>query len=290
MFRTSLILLIISTMTAPSLLFAGNNLEVLEKVVAVKEQVQPGLRNYMVTVETSRIEEMMANLTSGIPADVEPPLTPVITKFWQRNGKGLVYTEQPQLTPYVDKMVQQISTKLAIDLNELLLPAARTEQRRNLVKDAEIKSSEVALADSLIHHLEIVFAKPTDLDEAFYLSGMRLPQKQINSLVFDVDIRTNTVSEMDLVTDNGLRLTVEIRYLAVADGYIPERFQITSPDGKIDDLFQVKFSEVDGYILPTSVLRVIRRPELQENLEIHFKDYQINQQIPVDIQARLDSM
>jgi hypothetical protein len=80
---------------------------------------------------------------------------------------------------------------------------------------------------------------------------------------------------------------MEIRYLEVAGGHIPERFQITSPDGKVDDSFEVKFIEVDSFLLPASMLRVIRRPELQEKLEVFFKDYQVNKPIPEDIQTQL---
>lgn len=289
MLRAALITLIIFSLCTPSFLFASNNLDVLEQVAKANQQVQPGLQNYLATVETSRIEEMMANLTSGMAVEVQPPPPPVINKFWQRNGKGLVFARQTGLTSYVEKMVQKISANLAIELNEMLLPFAQAEQRGNLVKDAKIKSSEVALADNLIYRLEITFTKPTDLNEAFYVNGMRLPQKQINSLIFDIDTRTNTISEMNLITDSGLQLTVEIRYIAVAGGFIPERFQVTSPDGRIDDQFQVKFAEIDGYLLPASMLRVIRRPGLEENLEVFFKDYQINQPTPEDIQARLDS-
>ena len=64
-------------------------------------------------------------------------------------------------------------------------------------------------------------------------------------------------------------------------------FQITSPDGKIDDLFEVNLVEIDSFLLPASMLRVIQRPELQETLEVFFKGYQVNQPIPEDIQARL---
>ncbi len=287
MFRSSLVALILFSLIVPSLLLAGNNLVVLEAVVKANGEVQPDLKNYLATVETSRIEEMMTRLTSGMPSDVKPPPTPVIAKFWQRNGESLVFARSTQLNPYVDKMVKQLSANMAVELNEMLLPSARAEQRRELVRGANIKSSEVALADNLIHQLEIVFKKPTDLNEAFYVSGMRLPQKQINSLTFDIDSKTNTVSELGIVADNGLQLSVEIRYLKVAGGYIPERFQVTSPDGKVDDLFEVKFTEVDGHLLPANMLRIIRRPELQENLEVFFKDYQINQPIPEDIQTRL---
>ncbi len=289
MLRSSLIILILFALTIPSLLVAGDNLAVLETVVEANRQVQPGLQNYRATVETSRIEEMMARLTSGMPPDVKPPPSPVITKFWQRTGESLVFAKQTQPHPYVEKMVKQASANLAVELNEMLLPAAQAEQRRELAKGADIKLSEVALADSLMHRLEITFKKPIDLNEAFYVSGMRLPQKQIKTLTFDIDTKTNTVNELSLVTDNGLQLTVEVRYLEVVGGYLPERFQITSPDGKIDDLFEVKFTEIDSYLLPASMLRIIRRPELQENLEIFFKGYQVNQPITEDIQSRLES-
>jgi hypothetical protein len=186
-------------------------------------------------------------------------------------------------------MVKKLSTNLAIELNEMLLPVDQATERLGLAKGANLKSSEVALAGDLIHRLEITFNKPTDLNEAFYVSGMRLPQKQINSLTFDIDSKTNTLSELSIVADNGLQLTVEIRYLAVAGGHIPERFMITSPDGNIEDSFEVRFLEIDNFLLPASMLRVIHRPELKEELEIVFKNYQVNQPIPEDIQTRLNS-
>jgi hypothetical protein len=278
MLRPLLIVLIFFALTTPSLLFANNDLATLEAVATANTKVQPGLQNYLATVETSRIDEMMSRLTTGMPADVKPPAPPVITKFWQRNGKSLVFAKRTQLTPYVEKMVKKLSTNLAIELNEMLLPVDQATERLGLAKGANLKSSEVALAGDLIHRLEITFNKPTDLNEAFYVSGMRLPQKQINSLTFDIDSKTNTLSELSIVADNGLQLTVEIRYLAVAGGHIPERFMITSPDGNIEDSF-----------VPASMLRVIHRPELKEELEIVFKNYQVNQPIPEDIQTRLNS-
>jgi hypothetical protein len=289
MLRPLFIVLIFFALTTPSLLFGNDNLATLEAVATANTKVQPGLQNYLATVETSRVDEMMSRLTTGIPTDVKPPDPPVITKFWQRNGKSLVFAKQTQLTPYVKKMVKQLSTNLAIELNEMLLPADQATERLELAKGANLKWSEVALAGDLIHRLEIIFNKPTDLNEAFYVSGMRLPQKQISALTFDIESKTNTLSELSLVTDNGLQLTVEIRYLAVAGGHIPERFQITSPDGKIDDRFEVKFIEIDNYFLPASMLRVIQRPELQEELEVFFKNYQVNQPIPEGIQTRLNN-
>jgi hypothetical protein len=287
MFRSSLVVLSFLILTTPTILFANDDLAVLEKVVAANALTQPELQNYLVTVETSRIEEMMSNMTAGMPADIKPPTPPVIVKFWQRNGEGLVFAKKETLTPYVEKMVNRLSANLAIELYEMILPANQADARQALIKNAKLKSSEVSLAEQLIQRLEITFNKPTDLNGAFYVSGMRLPQKQINTLSFDINTRTNTVSEMSLSVEGGLQLTVEIRYREVAGGYLPERFQITSPDGKVEDIFKATLAEVGNFVLPTSMLRTINRPELQEKLEVFFKDYQLNQPIPEDIQNRL---
>ncbi len=287
MLRSSLVILLFLILTTPAILFADDDLTVLEKVVAANALTQPELQNYLVTVETSRIEEMMSNMTAGMPEDVKPPAPPVIVKFWQRNGEGLVFAKKETMTPYVEKMVNRLSANLAIELYEMILPADQADARQALIKNAKLKSSEVSLAEQLIQRLEITFNKPTDLNGAFYVSGMRLPQKQINTLTFDIDTRTNTVNEMSLTVEGGLQLTVEIRYRAVTGGHIPERFQITSPDGKVEDIFEATLAEVDNFVLPTSMLRTINRPELQETLEVFFKDYQLNQPIPEDIQTRL---
>ena len=111
MLRSFLIVLICFSLTTPSLLLANDELAILEVVSAANAGTQPGLQNYLANVETSRIEEMMARLTTGMPSDVKPPPPPVITKFWQRNGESLVYARQSQLTPYVEKMVKQCISK-----------------------------------------------------------------------------------------------------------------------------------------------------------------------------------
>lgn len=286
MLRPSLFALLCLMLALPASLLAESNTEVLESVAAANAQIQPGLQNYLATVETSRMQEVLIRLTNALPADVTPPL-PVINKFWQRNGTILVFANEPQPPPYVDQLVKLLSDNLAAEPLEMLLPGDRAEQRRELAKGANVMFSEVSLADNLIQRLEITFEKPTDLNGAFYVAGIQLPQEQVSALVFDIDTRTNTISELLVASSSGLRLTAEIRYHDAPGGYIPERIKITSPDGTVDDLFETKFSEVEGYLLPSSMLRVIRRPGLEENLEIFFKNYQVNQPIPENIQSRL---
>lgn len=287
MFRSTLFALIFMVLAAPPSPAANADLALLEAVVAASSSVQPGLSSYLATVETPRIAEMMSSMTRDIPVGVKPPEPPAMKRFWQRDGPSLVFAAQSPLPPYVEKMTTQLSANLAVELNEMLLPAERAEQRHALVQDAVVKTSTATLADQLSYRLEITFARPVDLDEAFYVTGLRLPQKQISALTFDIDGATSTIDELAIVTADGLQLSVEVRYRQVAGGAIPERFRITSPDGKVDDLFTVTFTEVAGYTLPASMRRVIQRPDLQDDLEVFFKDYQVNQPIPADIQARL---
>jgi len=289
MLRPFLASLAFLILTLPSLVFAKDDLAVLESAVAAGAQVQPKLLSYHATLETTRLEEIMARLTEGASSDVKPPPLPVINKFWQRNGERLVYAGNSQASPSVEQIDLQILADLAVDLNEVMLPPGRADQRRNLVEKADITSSDVALAENLIHRLEITFNQTTDLGQAFYTDAIGLPQEQIRTLVFDVDGTTGRVNELGILADNELQLTVEIRYIEVPGGHIPERFQVTSPDGKIDDLFETKYTEVDGFILPQRTKRTIRRPDLRETTEVLFKNYRINQPVPAELQNRLNN-
>jgi hypothetical protein len=284
MFKTSLAILAYFILCPLALLFADDSLAVLESVSEASRHDQPGLLNYLVNVDSPQFKETM---TGDMPADISPP---VISKFWQRSGKSMIFTEPDKVSPYAEQIIRQISADLAVELDEIVLPFSRAEQRRQLAKDADLRLSEVLLADNLIKRLEISFAQPTDLAEAFYASGMRLPQKQVRALAFDIDTRTRTVSEFRVVAEDSPQLTVEFRYIEVPGGHIPQRYQITSPDGKIDERFEVKFADVNGFTLPANMLRIIRRPERQERLEIIFKNYRVNQPVSEDIQSRLKGL
>jgi hypothetical protein len=114
-----------------------------------------------------------------------------------------------------------------------------------------------------------------------------LPQKQIVTLTFDIDVKNRTISEMTLTTADKLLSTTEIRCKAIAGGFLPERFRATSPDGQIDDLFEISFFTIDGYQLPSHLVRTIRRPDLQDDLDVTFKDYHVNQPLSERIRAQL---
>jgi hypothetical protein len=290
MYKSLSAVLAIFVLILPTLLYAQVTQTVLETVASAAKQAQPDLQSYLVTIETPQIKEIMNSTISAGPVDVSPPVPPVITKFWQRNGNSLVFARSELLSPAVEPVFKQTSDDLAIELVEMVLPSSKAEQRLQLMKEASIKLSEVLLADNLIQRLEISFGQPTDLDEAFYAGNLHLPQENVLDLSFDIDTRTRTIGELRIVTDSGLHLLMEIRYVEVPGGHIPERFQITSPDGKVDERLEVKFTEVEGFSLPASMLHVIRRSERQESLQVFFKNYHVNGPVPEDIQARLQGL
>ncbi len=285
-FRALLTTAAVLLLSLPVTLHAENRLAMLESIATANSAAQPGLKSYLVTIETSRIAEMIDRMTAGMVADVPRPKPPVINKFWQRDGGGGIVAGPEPLQPYVAQMVDRVSTHLAVELNALLLPADRSEQRRNLAAAATVKSTEVVLAEELLQRLEISFNEPTDLGASFYAPGIRLPQKQVKALVFDIDVRAKVVNEMMIFLADGRKLIVEMRYFDAPGGRLPERIKVTSPDGKIDDLFEVQFTKISGFYLPKSMRRILRRPDIQEDIEIHFRNYRINQPIPEAIRAR----
>lgn len=287
MLGSSLIALLCLLFSFPADLHADENLEVLEAVAAASAQVQPGLDSYLATVETKRLEEILTRMTNAVPADLTPPV-PEILKYWQRNGRVVFFARESAPSPYVEQLIKLLTDNLAVEPGEMLLPLKRAEQRRQLVQAASTKLSEVALADKLIKRLEITFAMPTNLGGAFYSAAAYLPENHVTALVLDIDTDTHTVSEIQVVSDSGLHLTAEIRYIAVTNGYLPERLKITSPDGAIDDLFEIKFSEIDGYFLPTTMQRSNRSPGHEQDLKVVFKNLRVNQPVPDDIKAHLE--
>jgi hypothetical protein len=266
---------------------AEDNLAALEAAATASRAAQPGLDNYLADIATPRIEQMMTRLTRGVPDEVKTPTAPSLTKLWQRSGPGLVYANDGGLNPYVAKVAAEVSAKLAIELDQLLLPSGKEEERRALAARATCKISEVALAESQLQRLELTFEQPVDLDEAFYLAGARLPQKRISKLVFDIERNRNSLNELAITTADGLQLSVEVRYLEVAGGYLLQRLQVTSPDGSVADLFEVSFTEQGDFTVPKSIHRVVRRPNLDDDLEVFFLNYRINQPLPEQVRARL---
>ncbi len=60
-----------------------------------------------------------------------------------------------------------------------------------------------------------------------------------------------------------------------------------SPDGKVDDLLEVSFTEVAGYLLPARIVRTLNRPDLKDVLDVTFSAHRVNQPFPAGVEARM---
>ncbi|PLX72905.1 MAG: hypothetical protein C0614_13315 [Desulfuromonas sp.] len=288
MLRTLSIFSLCLALFIPCGALASEPLALLETAAQADDLLQPGLENYRVRIETAKVGEMIERMTASMPKDVPRPPAPVISKYWQRGAPhSLIVAEGEASPPYVAQMVERFSSTLAVELNALLLPADKIIERRELAASASLKTTTVALGNNTIQRVRIEFPAPTDLNQAFYKTGIRLPQKQIVALTFDIDGNSGSINELTILTADRLLLTAEIRYKQVASGYLPERIQVTSPDGHIDDLLEVTFAEIDGFELPKRIVRFIRRPDLKDELDVTFSNYLVNQTLPEQVRQQL---
>jgi hypothetical protein len=290
MTRLLLILNLALTLFITTPLLAADGLALLETAAQSQAPLQQGLDRYQVTVETTKIVEMIGRMTSNMPPNLPRPAAPKLTKYWQSQPpRSLVIAEGETVNPYVQQMVERFSNTLAVELEGLLLPADQSEQRSALAATATMKTAETTLAEQRLNRIELTFSDPVNLNGAFYNPAIRLPQKQIKALTFDINADNNTLNEMVILTADGLTLTVEIRYHQIEGSDLPQRLKVTSPDGSIDDLFEVTFEKVDDFSLPSRMVRTLRRPDLSEDLEVSFKDYKINPSFPDSIRNRLQT-
>jgi len=288
MIRPFVLLCLLCTQLVAGPAAATDGLALLETAATAQLRQQPGLENYQVTVETGKVAEMIQRMTASMPPDLPRPVAPVLTKYWQRQPAfNLVLAEGGSTGPYVQQMIERFSASLAVDLEDALLPEDQAAARAVLAEHATLKTVETSLADQLLHRLELTFSKPTDLDGAFYAADLRLPQKQVTALSFDIDAATRTLRELTVLTAAGLKLTVEIRYHRTDAGYLPERVSVTSPDGSVDDSIEVVYGRVGDYVLPQKMLRKLHRPDLEEDLAVDFRNYQVNTEFPANVRELL---
>lgn len=281
------LLLIILLLAVPTAIAAENRLALLEEVAHSAETLQPGLESYQATVHTDRIAATIAAMTASMPAELPRPEAPTVTKYWRRGApRSVIIASGAQPAPFIQQMVQRISASLAIEPEELVLPPARKAERQRLVAQATIKSTATALPDQVLQRVEINFPAPTDVGDAFYGNGLRLPQNGITKLLFDIDLDSRTVRELTVQTATGEALLAELRYRPVRGGLLAERVRVTSPDGKVDDRLAVTFTEVAGFLLPAKTERTLQRPDLQDHLEVTFTSHRVNLPFPAEVETQ----
>ncbi len=266
----------------PGLAIGDDRIAVLEETALQRSSLQPELEQYSSRISLNNLEALAR--TASMPADQPLPTSPLLVRYWQQQRQGLVTTMSPQPTPSEQSLAGALARILTTSLEGALIPEGQAVQRRTLAGKATVKTADTQLGETLLKRVELTFNTPTTLQEAFYTRKLPLPQDKITSLYFDINAGNLTIQEIGLLTADGLKLTLEMRYHEVPGGHLPARMKITSPDGQIDDLIEVTYEQVDGFDLPVKLSQVTNRPQLQETLVIIFDDYRINQPFPATIQ------
>ena len=268
----------------PGLAVGDDRIATLEETALHRNNLQPNLKQHSCRISFDNLDALAR--TARLPAGSPLPEVPSLARHWQSNRQELVTTINTQPTQAERILLETLAQILRSGLDDALIPEGLTEQRQKIAAQATVKTAETQLGQTLLKRIEFTFDTPATLQEAFYTQHIPLPQDQISSLYFDVDVSNHTIQEVGLRTAEGLTLTLEMRYQEVPGGHLPARMKITSPDGQIDDLIEVTYETVEGFDLPAKLSRVINRPGQQETLVITFDNYRINQPFPVTVQKQ----
>jgi hypothetical protein len=277
-------LLICFFLLAPGLASANDRLQALEQTACQGLNLQPGLERYSARIVSVQVADMLHELTAETPA----PPAPSLIMYRQCGKPGLVTTLNEPADPVGQQIADHFAKILSSVLERTLIPEGRSELRRRIADRADIKTADTLLGQTLLKRIELTFETPVALQEAFYTRDLPLPQESIAKLYFDIEDGTRTIQEVGLLTADGLKLTMEMRYHQVPGGFMPERIKITSQDGRIDDLLEITYKEIGGFSLPASITQIMRRPGQQENLAATLEDHQINQPFPENIRRRFE--
>jgi hypothetical protein len=282
----SLLLVLLAVTASPS--FATDELGYLEALSRHYADSQPELRTYVVEVKTSKLQEMIREMTANMPADLPRPVSPTLKKYWSRDaGQSLIHMEVEQPFPYMAEMVRRFSDRFNIDLKTFFLPPEGRGMREDLLKKATVKNFESRIEDSRNLHISLEFPEPTDIGEAFFRRGLRIPHTDILSVAFDLDPEQELLRRIEIITSSDVRYAVEIRHLDLKTGHVPQDIRLTTADGTVDDRLITTFAESGGFLLPTRQVRTLRRNNRTQTIAVEFLDYRINIDLPPSVRTEL---
>lgn len=267
------------------LLAAAADSDLLERVSHNYSAVQPGLDNYRVTLETNKLDDMLAKMTANMPPDMPRPTAPTLVKYWSAaSGTSVIRGEGTNIFPYMQEMIGRFSEEFSIDLHGLLLPAAGAAKRAELLQQATVQTAEAAPPAVTV---SLAFAAPVDLQQAFYGDGLGLPQTDVRGLSLELEPEQGILRRMVISLGSGGELAVELGHRSF-DGLVrPEELRVTAADGSIDDRFATTFAKVDDYLLPQRQEHTIHRRGREETITVRFTDYRLNTTFPPAVQQAL---
>lgn len=281
-------LLVCLFLVLPALVAAEDRLDPLEATVRQLEQVQPGLESYSADIKTENPDRLIEKISPARPQPEAIPAGTTLAWYWLRDKGGLIASMDRQSIDFRQKAASHMAALFSAGSESSLIPAGQKQARRNLARQASIKTTDTLLGETRLKRIELSFSQPATLQGAFYTHNLHLPQDMIRNLYFDIDAKTQTVQEIGILTADGLKLTTEIRYHEVLAGFLPERIKITSPDGSIDDRLEITYGDIDRFSLPTRIAWIVRHPERQEDIAADFAGHRVNQPFPDAIRTEFE--
>lgn len=272
----------------PGYAIGDEPLAALEETISSNNNLRHGLEQYSARLISAQTGEVFASVVNNTPNQIPPASTPDLFYYWRRHKPSLVVVRDGSNNGITQKTASYFADQLAGGMVTALIPPQRSAQRNEIARQATVKSSETQFGQTLLKRIELTFEKPVSLQGAFYTHSFPLPQDGIVGLYIDLDIGTNTVQELGLLTAEGLKLTTEMRYAEVSGGYLPERVKITSLDGSIDDNLEIIYGKIEGFDLPVKFSRSVRRPGERGELLVTFEDFTVNQPFPQEIRDRFE--
>lgn len=267
---------------------AGAETRSLERVARAYAVAQPGLQSYRVTLDIDRLNQALEQWNAGLPSAAPQLEPPTVIKYWSRAvEKSLVHVAGATVAPLVAKLVEQSSAVLTIDLRSFLLPVDKAGERARLLENCRIVRSEHQFGQARIERLAIEFPGPTDLNGAFYGTGLAIPQRQVRRLVFEIDLSLETVRHIEVMTSPAELRIVELRHYDIREGQLLSEVMVTSPDGTVDDRFKLLFDLVAGFWLPVRLYHSSLAGTENQMLYVKFLDYEVNSGLPEGIRRQL---
>ncbi len=281
-----LVLLLLLALPLPAR--AGFDPALLEQIGSNYRSSQPGLETYAVTVSTPKVGEMIAQMTTNLPADVPRPETPLLTKYWSRAVMAsIVLAEGKNLLPTMREMVERFSREFAVDLPLSLFPPSRATDRAAWLKQGTVEVTETRLDGHRRLGVRLSFAQPVNLDGAFFGRALPVPQQNLTELNFDLDPDLELLYQVDFVSAANQHISMEIRHQELSGKMLPTELRVTSPDGRIDDHLLTEMGRIQSFWLPVRQLRSSIRPERKETVTVTFSGYRLNLPLPPAVLQRL---
>ena len=262
--------------------------DLLQQSSLAMNNQQPALMTYRAVVETDHVDTMLARMTANMPPGMARPQVPTLVKYWDRERNAfVVLPEGGNVFPYMQEMIQRFSSEFAVDLYGLFLPPHASDEREKLMAQTVVARWEEAGPDGLLNAVELRFARPADLDGAFYRDGLGLPQRGVERLLLAIDPERKLLRRLDVTPAAGPPFTVALTFEPHGDLFLPAQLQLRGDGGRAESLVRTAFAERDGFWVPVQQQQTIRRGEQTEERLVNFVDYRINIPLPPEVAQRL---